>query len=189
MHNVMHESYPERVNKGDVQAEWDHYAYMEDWQEGCSGVSPIRWLESVICDTYEDAEKKIEELDKGWYDCLAVKYRVPKKNKAAEDASERVNEAHKAYNTLKEKVKSDFISAKSTMAGCKKCKSSLNRRYLKSAICPVCGATMLSNTAIERLESAKARIAKAQANQQEVARKNAKKSSELMWLVKIEYHT
>ena len=63
-HNVEHYTYPENVNKTEVQAELDHYAAMQDWQEGCQGLyHDIRWLWDKVYSSYEEAEKAIEKLD------------------------------------------------------------------------------------------------------------------------------
>ena len=52
-HSIHYGTYNENVNKKSVQADWDHYAAMEDWQEGCSGLpGEIRWINHV-CDDYD----------------------------------------------------------------------------------------------------------------------------------------
>ena len=54
-HNIRHTTYPEKVNKKAVQAEWDEYAAHEGWQEGCSGLcQPIRWID-YICEDLDAA--------------------------------------------------------------------------------------------------------------------------------------
>ncbi len=189
MHNVILWDYSINCNKREVQAECDHYAAMEDWQEGCSGVEPIRWLENEVCLTRDDAEKRIDELDKGWYDCLAVKYRVPKTSKTLKNAKQRSRQANQALTELKSKLEDELKNAKSAMIGCKSCKSSIARKYLKTTRCPVCHAELLSPTALGRIESAKARLDKALGAVIEAEKANSKKSSEMRWLVKFEYHT
>ena len=75
MHNICHGTYDENVNKKEVQAYWDDYARMEDWQEGCSGLNrDIRWIDH-ICTDLEEAKAYIESHDRQNYDQLAVKYR------------------------------------------------------------------------------------------------------------------
>lgn len=194
-HNIKTRDYPENVNKRSVQDEWDHYAAMEDWQEGCSGVSPIRWLENEICDSYEEAEDRIEKLDRGWYDCLAVKYRETepvRTSKARETAGKRVNQAQEHYNNLKKKVNDDFFACTSEFVGCKECGSKLARKRLNKPTCPLCGRNLLSETATTRLMNAHDKIIEAQERQQECIKadeKRAKKTGKLRWLVKVEYHT
>ena len=37
-------------------------------------LSKIRWIDSEPCANEDEARIRIEHLDKGWYDCIAVKY-------------------------------------------------------------------------------------------------------------------
>lgn len=193
-HITKHFTFPEDCDKASVQAKCNHLAEMDDWQEGCSGVSSIRWLGHILCNSYEEAEEEVKKQDRGWYDCLAVRYREnepTKSSKSTQNASERVNEAQKAYNSLKIKVESDFATCKSEFIGCKSCGSKLNRKLLKTPACPLCGQSLLSPTALDRLEKAKERIKKAQialSDSAEKDEKKRKKTGKIRWLVKIEYH-
>lgn len=193
-HNIAHFDYPENCNRKNVQHECDTLAKMEDWQEGCSGVNPIRWLDNVsVQDDYDEAKKYIETHDKGWYDCLAVKYYDTSKLKPSANAkklAESVASAQNAYNTLREKVISDFFGTKSEYIGCKECGSRLSKAYLKRPSCPLCGNSLLSETASNRLEKAKAKIAEYEKRRSEAVKKDAAKAKkDVRWLVKIEYHT
>ena len=61
-HNIMHEVYPENVDRNKVQRDWDNYVAHADRGEGCGGLSKkIRWLEGHVCDSYEDAENYIRQ--------------------------------------------------------------------------------------------------------------------------------
>ena len=85
-HNVRYRDYPENVNKRKVQTDWDTFVAHEDWQEGASGLpSGIRWIDSVICNSYDAAQKYIESIDSGWYDQLAVRYHVTPKSKKLDE--------------------------------------------------------------------------------------------------------
>lgn len=198
-HNIKLRDYPLSVNRKEVQAGWNNYAAHEDWQEGCSGVSPIRWLDSEpICESYEEAEHRIEQLDKGWYDCLAVRYyeTPPQTTTATLDrASVAVNNAQKAYNELKDKADRDFYNLESEYVGCKGCGSRLKRNLLRHSYCPLCGESLLSKTMQDRIAKSHDRLQstqKKQKEEQEKAQKRAAKAiknREVRWLVKIEYHT
>lgn len=39
-HNIMHEVYPENVDRNKVQRDWDNYAAHADREEGCGGAQP-----------------------------------------------------------------------------------------------------------------------------------------------------
>ena len=75
-HEIRHFEYKDNIKRDWVQGELDNFVKYEDWQEGCSGLSaPIRWNEQTICESRDDAEKWIEEHDRGCYDQLAVRFR------------------------------------------------------------------------------------------------------------------
>ena len=195
MHNIVHWTFSEKCDRRAVQAECDAYAMHEDWQEGCSGVNPIRWLD-ITCGTYEEAEEKIKSLDKGWYDCLAVKFKQPKKDaekpKAVINACEKMIKARDDYSSLKLKLANELLSAKSEFIGCKSCGSKLNRRRLSRPICPVCNYQLLSDTAQNRISAAEDRMKKAEAaynDAEKASRAKLGKNGDTMWLVKFEYHT
>ena len=192
-HNVKYRTYAENVDKKKVQAEWDHYAAMEDWKEGASSlVHPIRWIDH-ICTNEEEAEEYIKEHDKGWYDQLAVKFRdIP------------VGEPSKTLLSLKKRLKavqekrSAYVEAHSVRAfkaeyiGCPKCGSKLKRELLRGDWCPLCRAELLSKTTIETLDRYSKNICELykqiNAEEKKLQEKSIKKST-IKWLVKIEYHT
>lgn len=78
-HEIRYAEYPNAVSRTKVQKMWNNYAAMEDWQEGCSGVNPIRWIESTVLKSREEAENWIKAHDRKWYDCLAVRYKEGRK--------------------------------------------------------------------------------------------------------------
>lgn len=201
-HNIHYATYPENVNKKDVQREWDDYAAREDWQEGCSGLpNNIRWLDN-ICDTQEEAEEYISGHDKGCYDQLAVKFRdtssisttsakketLIRQIASYEEKRNAFDQAHSLSN-----LKSEFIS-------CPHCKSKLARQYLGKANsriasegCPVCGERDIRASYVqEQLKKFQERIDKWRVQLKEEERTLAKKvagRAKIKWLVKVEYHT
>lgn len=188
-HNIRWETYPEKVNKSEVQAEWDDYAHHEDWREGCSGLgSDIRWINHV-CDSYDDAVKYIESHDRGFYDQLAVKYRssVKPTTKAYENLISRRNEI---FATLKEREKVHYSSAntKSEYVTCRNCGSRLATKYIKSNNCPLCRAELRPTSALNAIETSKRMLKETNKKIKEIEIKASKKA-EIKWLVKIEYHT
>jgi hypothetical protein len=79
MHNIKYLSYHCSASKRQIEKRLNAYVAREDWEEGASGLpSPIRWIDKVF-KTYDEAEAYIEGHDRGWYDCLAVKYKVGRK--------------------------------------------------------------------------------------------------------------
>ena len=188
MHNIEYFTYDENVKRDWVQKELDHYAAMEDWQEGCSGLGrPIRWLESVgICADYDEAEKCIQDHDRKWYDQLAVRYYEPARgftNKKLEELRMKERAALDAYHAK------DCVWAKGLKAkyiGCKKCGSRIKREYIRTNRCPVCNADLRPETTLNAVKAAELRWKKAQAAANTYLHDHAKKT--VKWLVKIEYH-
>ena len=187
-HNIRHTSYPETVNKKHVQAEWDEYVRMEDWQEGASGLaSPIRWLESNVYPNYDEAEKAIERLDKGWYDQIAVKYYAPVETKSQklDDLTKACIEARSEYEKRNRALYAERVT--SAYISCKECGSKLSRTHLRSNGCPVCHAELRPDHMLKWVDVAKKKWEKACSTKQDWVNKHSKK--EVRWLVKIEYHT
>jgi hypothetical protein len=188
-HNINHYTYDLNCDKKKVQAELDHYAAMEDWQEGCSGLgSPIRWLD-VTLDDYDKAIEYIEKHDRGWYDQLAVKYKsYPRPSKQSKAVSELVTRFEAARASKEKIVKDGSIKNRtSEYIGCPKCGSKLKASLLHGEFCPLCRADLRSPTTLDRLNKAQARIDEAQKKLEEQRKKESKPV--VKWLVKIEYHT
>ena len=187
-HNIRYASYAETVNKNAVQSEWDEYVRMEDWQEGATGlVHPIRWLESKIYPTRDEAEEAIKRLDNGWYDQLAVRYYCP-----VEVKSEKLDELTKAcIETRSEYDKRDraLYAERVTSAyiGCRNCGSRLSRQHIRSNSCPVCRNELRPDHMLKWVDVARRKWEKACQTKEAWVNKHSKKI--IRWLVKIEYHT
>ncbi len=202
-HMVQYFDYAETVDKRWVQAECDHFAAMEDWEEGCSGLyNDIRWIESAgILDSYEAAEKYISLHDRKHYDQLAVRYysyHSPERSKGLQNAEEAVNKAERARFALEKSINAAFFARKSEFVGCKGCGSKLSFKYLKmtsTTVCPLCKQSLFSETDTKRLKRADNKVIEmgrrlTEANKKEQARaiKKFEKERTVRWLVKIEYH-
>lgn len=187
-HNIQHRMYPENVNRQDVKKEIDHYVSMEDWQEGCSGLyHSIRWIETEICPDYMSAMKKLESLDRGDYDNLAIRFYdcLP-----FEDAKLKELEEKKAVAWEKYLQVSHIIYPKTIKAAyitCKVCGSKLSRARLTGNDCPLCKTSLRPDHLKDRIKAARDRFEKAGENVRQYRMKKAKK--EVRWLVKFEYHT
>ena len=72
-HTVTYYEYPETVDRKKIEADLSTYVEKECWQEG-GHMSKIRWINDAPCANEDEAREKIGQLDKGWYDCLAVKF-------------------------------------------------------------------------------------------------------------------
>lgn len=188
-HNIKHYTYDEKVDRKSVQAELNHYVSMEDWQEGCSGLNnSIRWIESTICDSYDSAMDYLTRNDKGWYDCLAVRYRVPNGTTKALDAlKQKANELSKKSYDLATKI--HYKGIKSEFVGCKKCGSRLATKYISSNMCPLCRNELRPDSTLDAIAKVKNAYNEALKKVEEMEKEIAKKNGKVQWLVKIEYHT
>lgn len=128
------------------------------------------------------------------------------------DASEFIERGSKKIDALEAKreeirakrrkyaEKHSPFARKSATIGCAECGSKLNRAALAARqgwrepgreYCPVCGASLLTDTAKEALARYDERIdeigAKIEAEKQEIARRNRGKSP-VRWVVRFDYH-
>lgn len=195
-HNIVYFEYPENVDKTKVVNELEIYVSHEAWQEG-GHLGQIRWLPGPLCESRDDAEKYIEAHDKGWYDCLAVRYReadYSKPTKTYTALLARQKKAEIRYNKLFERSYPETVT--STYIGCKECGSRLNRSYLINRhtlispnFCPVCGSDLRPASTLKSIKNAKKAMTVINKKLQDEICRMAKHSGEIMWLVKIEYHT
>ena len=192
-HNIRHVVYPENVNKKVVEAEWNERIRHICWEEGSGGLArPIRWIDHV-CANKEEAEEYIRSHDKGWYDQLAVKFRSYPKvepSKALVTLERRRAAEAEKYTAY---AKAHSVSAfKAEFVGCPGCGSKLKRELLRSESCPLCRAELRSKTTVDTLNRYSKNICELdkQINaERKKLQEKAIKKSEVMWLVKIEYHT
>lgn len=153
---------------------------------------PIRWYDNVICEDLERAMEFIKSHDKGWYDQLAVQYRVYPKAEPSKTLlnleSRRKAEAEKYAAYAKAHSVSTF---KAEFVGCPSCGSKLKRILLRGESCPLCRAELRSKTTVETLERYSKNILeldKQIKGEQRKLQEKIVKKSEVHWLVKIEYH-
>ena len=187
-HNVEYYQYPLNVSKEKVKNDLDNYVAHADWQEGCAGLyHPIRWLDGKIYNSLQEARDAIDQLDRGCYDNLAVQYIR---------SDYKPDDTHKALSKKADEARSEYESRdldfyprtiSSAFIGCKKCGSKLARTLLRSNSCPVCGHDLRPEYILKSVESALNKWKRARDKAEEYARKHSKK--EVIWLVKIEYHT
>ncbi len=188
-HIIDFKSYPENCNKKKVQRDWDIVVQHEDYQEGASGLpSNIRWLENFVADNKDEAEAYIKDHDKGWYDCLAVRYRDCtdiQPTKRLQELEKRVADLQNKYRELNENI--HYKNVKSEFVGCRHCGSKISRQYIKTNRCPVCYHDMRPDTVLNRLKSLQQSIKSAESQLTE-EQKKLKNKAKIKWLVKVEYH-
>jgi len=186
MHNIEHHVYPEKVDKKKVFEELNSYVEHECWQEGGS-LDRIRWEEYPILESQKEAEKWIEEHDRGWYDNLAVRFKKPIRVESAKlkELTEETKRTCKEYRDRSAKLYADTVT--STYIGCKSCGSKIARKYLKANNCPICHAELRPEHMLKSVAAAFNKYSRAIKAENDYVNKHSKK--EICWLVKIEYHT
>ncbi len=188
-HNIRYFEYKaEKFNKKKVEKDLNTFVRQATREEGGSGLgSPIRWLND-IADNYEDAQDHIDKVDRGWYDQIAMRYRVS--IKPTTQAYKKLLAQWKEINDklLEMQNTVHYKSVKSAFVGCKECGSKLATKYIRTNRCPLCGKDLRPATTLNTIERLKAKQKELDKKITEAERKASAKAP-LMWLIKIEYHT
>ena len=150
--------------------------------------------DDVICDSWDDAVKWIDDHDKGFYDDHAVRYRKNiSPTVTMRKKKEMINRIRASYSDFLESAK--LKNRKSEYVTCPECGSKINIPALvkyrgeKMHSCPLCGTSLWSKSTMERNQSFNQRIEKAEREYEELEKNNNKKSSaDLGWCVKDEVH-
>ena len=163
MHNIEYFTYDENVNREWVQKELDHYVACEDHVEGCTGLGRnIRWLDNTaVYGDYGLAEQGIKANDRGWYDCLAVKFMEPVKGFTTEKLEQLKAKARDAGDAYRKKNDVLANCLKAEYIGCKACGSKLKREYIHTNYCPLCRSDLRPMSTLKAVEAAKAKWDKA----------------------------
>lgn len=174
------------TSKSEITSSCNRRAVMDgDYHSSLN--NSIRFIDKVY-DSREEAENAIDKMDNGWYDQIAVKYRHGQAKGKSVDA---LKERHKAAFIKWQKADREyhFANAKAALITCQSCGGKIPNKYMRNKnYCPICNADM-------RPETVRSRIAKLKANYNalgeklaEAERQASKKSNDIKWLVKIEYH-
>lgn len=189
-HAIMHYEYSVDTDKKSIEAEMNEQARLDgDYHSGLG--QSIRWIDK-ICEDRERAYEFIEAQDKGWYDQLAVKFRVYPKFEPTKTLLNLQDRLKKEREKKEDYEKAHSIAAfKVEYIGCHKCGSKLKRTLLRGNMCPLCGTELRSKTTMETLQRYQDNMKKISQQIKEEERKINKKNeknSKIKWLVKIEYH-
>ena len=154
------------------------------------GTESIRFDQSTVCKSYDDAVDWINRHDRGgFYSGVAVRfydYGEVKPTKKMEQIQERIRKTQKNLD--------DYITAhsiknlKASFIGCPNCGSKLRRDLIKSECCPLCNTDLLSETTRDNIKGYQEKI-RALFDQLENERFANKKNATIRWLVKYEYHS
>lgn len=76
-HQIGYRSYHCSTSEKQILKDLNGFAY--DPQETSGYHGNMHFHRDIVCKTREEAEKKLEELDRGWYDDHAVFYKIGRK--------------------------------------------------------------------------------------------------------------
>ena len=186
MHNICYLEEAENVNRAEVLEYIESTARVDG--DGYSG--PLKWhTEIPPMENRDAAQKKIESLDRGWYDDHAVRYysyENAEETKKMKDIKRQIKETQeKSANYAKEH---SVMMFKSEFVGCKNCGSKIAKKYLRNDHCPVCYKDLRSETTLKTLEGYKEKIEKLWQAVEDEKKKQINKR-EVRWLIKYEYHS
>lgn len=161
-----------------------------DRQENHSGSYHGRMTihDNIICESYNEAVKKIESLDRGFYDDHAVRYKDKSKlapNKTMLALEERMKKNRE--DKIKYAETHSFANRKSEFMSCPECKSKLAIKYLRHYKCPVCGTDMRADYIVERFKKYDEDYKEMELKYQKMV-KERKGKCKTKWLFKVEVH-
>ena len=193
-HNPTYRNYSFKCKPKEIEAGIAEFVRHACWQEGGS-LSPIKWMENKIFNSYEEAEEWLDKTDNGWYDNRAVVYldtsTISKPSKKLEDIERRLKEWRQRKSDIRSTY--HFAEAKVSLIGCKSCGSKIAVEYMRTRNdCPVCRKSMLSDTKLKQLERADDMIAHLQKDydtEKAVIHNKLLNKAEKRWLVYFDYHT
>lgn len=148
----------------------------------------MRIHDDIICESYEDAIETINEMDRGFYDDHAVRY----KDKDALKPTKQMEALRaKCDKNIEDRIayaKAHRPQArKSEFAGCKKCGSKISLKHLRGNKCPVCGSDLRAEYVIERLKKYDADLDALRKKYIELKKKQTGKCP-IRWAFKVEVH-
>lgn len=183
MHNIHHWDLEENCDRREVVLDIQDYAESEG--DGYSG--PMHWHDEVQpLKNREEAEKWIEEHDRGWYDDHAVRYIDNSQvvTKKVEDLQKRFSET--ALKISEYEREHSIKNLKAEYIGCQKCGSRLKRSLIVGERCPLCRNDLRSETTKKALEGYHNKQMKIV---EQIKEEQAKHKGKIKWLVKFEFHS
>lgn len=186
MHNICYLDVKENAKRDDVMAEIQYHADCDG--DGYS--SSVRWHDEIPpLETREEAYKRIRDLDNGWYDDHAVRYKryaKAKRTKKIEEYERKVTELIEGKRKYAEEHSIKRFQA--NLITCPNCGSKLAKKYLRSEYCPLCHKDLRSKTTLDKLQWFEDKRAEYENRIAEEGKKQ-KRDYEIYWLVKYEYHS
>ena len=190
-HMITYMDFPRNATTKQMIAEREMYI-ADNGDYECSNLlssdNGFKLHESIICDSWDEAVRKIDSMDNGWYDDHGVLYRSYSKckpTKAMLDIQERISKNDAARvefekSHMPNRVKAEYI-------GCPTCGSKIAKKYLMGVNCPVCHKDLRPKSTLDRIKGYKAKGKELEQKYAELEKKMSGKA-EVRWCVKLEFH-
>lgn len=137
--------------------------YGNDTYAGHLGIKGGLTIDKKIYDSYADAEEEMENNDK-WGSAWALGYHDDKCkiNLSADKIRLKLRGIQNDINEFKKNTIADIRNTKSKTIGCKKCGSSVSRKFVHNLDCVVCSHdnAYATTTYLKRLDAKKAKWTK-----------------------------
>lgn len=184
-------SYLKVDKKKDIMRAAKEFAfYNTDRGENPSGHyhGNLRVMESVVCDSYDEAVEYINSKITRSYQDMAVQFYDTDSLKDTAQIT-RLRERIVKNNTAREEyIKNNNVTKqKASFITCSNCKSKINKEYIRTNSCPVCRTSMLSATVQNRIQKFYNDSKELQKQITELQAKNKLKAP-IKWCVKVEVH-
>ena len=186
-HSIHYLTYPEKINKREVIADCKEIFRNEGGEYGLSEVE----YKSRTFDSYDEAVEYIEQNYCGDYEQVAFKYKEPTeppKSQVYQKLLAQQKELKERYYAMERKVHFSSDNVKSSFIACKKCGSKLASNYIRSNNCPLCGNDLRPPTTINNIKRIKEKLEDVSDKIKRIELEHSKKSKNIRWIVKIEFH-
>lgn len=187
-HSIHYLTYPEKLDKREVYADCQEVCEREGNTLGLD--KSIKFYDRVF-DSYDDAVEYIEHNLCGNYEQVAFKYKeptTPPKTQMYQKLIEQQKELRQRYSDMNRKIHFSSDSVKSNFIACKNCGSKLASKYIRSNNCPLCGNDLRPPTTINNIKRVKDKLDDVNAKIRKIELEHSKKSKNIGWIVKIEFH-
>lgn len=184
--------FPVSMDKKEIEIEVNESLEQErGWRD--PHFQPFVWKGNVCLDSYEDAEKWLEDADnmrKYWREKnVAIQYIQRERSEAGKKKEKELESKIKEIQAKKEEYEREHMASKTAHAyiGCPDCGSKLSSKHLHGNRCPLCSAELRSNTVLNTIKRYNERITEAKKAYLE-EKKRPKRGDKVtkMWLIHAE---
>jgi hypothetical protein len=184
-HAIRYIEVEEKANRKSVMADIQEHAR----ENGDGYSSKMTWHDDISpLQSRDEAKTFIEAHDNGFYDDHAVRffdYSGATKTAKIKEYETKIAELMKSQQKYIAEHSVRKFQAKHI--GCPKCSSKINKDYLRTERCPLCGTDLRSKTTLDKIAWFGTKIEELH-NRIDTEKMKQKNKAKIKWLVKYEYH-